>query len=242
MSRPIVGVAADLAAVAGGSRRRVFAYDTYLAALDAAGLDTVILSPTIGDAGRLLRQIDGVLIPGGDDLDPALWGEAPVAGSILSADERTSGDLTLVRMARGERIPFLGVCLGMQTLNVACGGSLIQDLTGESGSTVRHQGDGKGHSLVSHDIHIVAGTILAGLVGMQTAGVQSSHHQAPRRIGSGLVVSARSDDGVTEALEDPAQPFCLGVNWHPEEDRASALSKRLLAGFSTACHARRLRR
>ena len=168
------------------------------------------------DLGQLLDRVDGLLLTGGRDLDPAAYGEEPHASNDPANPERTASDLALARLAVERRYPILAVCLGLQTLNVAFGGSLWQDLPSQHPSDVTHRRPLAEHARLAHTVEIVEGSLLHRAVGRTRLEVNSTHHQAVRNIGRGLVATAVAPDGVVEALELPDLPFCLGVQWHPE--------------------------
>ena len=158
--------------------------------------------------------VDALVLTGGPDLDPRLYGQDRHPETLVVHEDRDRGELSLLAAAEERDMPVLGICRGMQLLNVARGGDLQQhvpDVTPDPGA---HKAVGR---FAQHDVETVAGTRLAAILG-ERAHVHSSHHQAPAAIGRGLTVSARAPDGVVEGLEDPARRFSLGVLWHPEEN------------------------
>ncbi len=179
--------------------------------------------PLLDDDLETLREIyerlDGVLIPGGVDMDPAQYGEAPhpALGNLDPARDRV--ELQLARWAIADGKPVLGLCRGLQVINVACGGSLWQDLAAQRPESHKHDffpPAGYAREHLAHEVRVVAGSRLRALVGVDRLPVNSMHHQAVRRLGAGLVASATADDGVVEALEGAGTPFLVGVQWHPE--------------------------
>jgi gamma-glutamyl-gamma-aminobutyrate hydrolase PuuD len=231
--KPLVGVAPDFLPARGWTKLTV--YDLYLRALREAGAISVVLEPEAAQIPEQLALVDGIVLPGGDDLDPALWGEEPHERHDPSDPRRTCYELALSAACVAGDVPFLGICLGMQTLNVALGGSVIQDLDQEA---VRHQ-DLEDDLDLRHDVEVEAGSLLAACLTSGAGGaisVNSYHHQAPGRLGTGLAVSARAPDGVIEALEHPGLRYCLGVQWHPDADPGSAP---IFSAFVEACAARR---
>lgn len=166
----------------------------------------------------LLDRVDGVLLTGGKDMDPVHFKEErhPTCERILP--DRSSSELLLTRSAVKRKTPILGICLGLQTLNVAMGGSLYQDIPTMQPSDVRHRQTEQERHSVAHPVDVVAGSLLQKVFGgASRLNVNSIHHQAAKAIGDGLVVSARAEDGIVEGLEHPGLPFCLSVQWHPED-------------------------
>jgi gamma-glutamyl-gamma-aminobutyrate hydrolase PuuD len=235
--RPLVGVTCDLLRVRDAFKFTT--YDRYVNALRAAGARVVMLPPVAEEAASHVELVSGVVLVGGDDIDPALWGGAVDPALVIpSAPQRTAYELALVRRAAEQDLPVLGVCLGLQTLNVARGGSLR---TGLAQAPVRHPKRAPG-DLSCHHVDVEAGSLLARALELQPGGrvdVNSSHRWAVDRVGEGLHASAVAEDGVIEALEDPAQRFCLGVQWHPEVGAdGDDVSRRLFAAFVRACAGR----
>ncbi|MGV9800792.1 gamma-glutamyl-gamma-aminobutyrate hydrolase family protein [Mycobacterium sp. NPDC003449] len=190
----------------------------YLDGVNLAGGTVVLLPPQPADeraAERVLDGVDGLVITGGRDVDPAAYGQRRHPSTDEPAGHRDAWEFALVRAALRRGIPLLGICRGAQVLNVALGGTLHQHLPDVLGHT-RHQ---QGNAVFStSSVHTVQGTRLAALIGA-TSDAQCYHHQAIDRLADGLVASARdSADGVIEAIE-PADGdrFVLAVQWHPEE-------------------------
>lgn len=233
MSAPVVGVTIDFLPARGWSKYTV--YDRYVHALRAAGALPIILPPEPAEIPRQLDLVDGVVLPGGDDLDPSLWGEEPVGGLIPSDPRRTAHELALVAACLDHDVPLFGVCLGLQALNVARGGSIVQALP--PGPVTHH--DAALDCGLRHDAELVAGTRLAAAMDRPDGGVisiNSFHRQAPGRVGDGLIVCARARDGVIEALEHPERRFAVGVQWHPDVDHATDEgSAALWRSFVAAC-------
>lgn len=178
----------------------------YAKAVSAAGLEPVpLLPPGPGS----LEGLDGLLVSGGSDLNPALYGQSRQPESDDPDDERDRMELALTREALEAGLPLLCICRGMQLLNVALGGDLIQHLSQE-GHLARGVDD-------AHSITPEPDTVLARITGTAPYTVNSRHHQAVRRVGTDLVIAARAPDGIVEALEIPGRRFVVGVQWHPEE-------------------------
>jgi putative glutamine amidotransferase len=167
-------------------------------------------------AHQLVALADALVISGGGhDVDPALYGEERLPACGAPNAERTDFELLLLRAAEARDLPVLGICGGLQLLNVARGGSLFQDLPTQRPGPVEHTMQGA-KTRTCHAVVVHPGTRLAAIVGAGRVGVNSTHHQAIKAVGRGLVVSAHADDGLIEAVEDPDRAFCIGVQWHPE--------------------------
>jgi putative glutamine amidotransferase len=200
----------------------------------AGGLPLVapaFTDPATVDAA--LAAVAGVLLIGGPDYHPDAYGGRPQPADQLMDRRRHDADLLLARTALARWLPVFGICGGLQLLVIARGGALIQDLPSDLPAAIPHTATGEG--ICTHPVAVVPGSRLAGLVGAGPLSVNSYHHQAalPGRTG-GLVVSATAPDGVIEAVEDPALPFCLGVQWHPERLADQPASRALFAGLVAA--------
>jgi putative glutamine amidotransferase len=182
-----------------------------------------------------LDGVDGLLLTGGDDVDPAIYGETPHPTYDVSEPGRDAFEIDLVRRALAADVPVLAICRGLQVLNVALGGTLIQDIPSEPAALLQHDADGPPTTL-AHTVAVAPGSCLAALVGPgETRAVNSRHHQSIRALGQGLVVTATSPDGIIEAAEVPAARFCLGVQWHPEDFHLTGEFDGLFDGFVSAC-------
>ncbi|MCU0316858.1 MAG: gamma-glutamyl-gamma-aminobutyrate hydrolase family protein [Fimbriimonadaceae bacterium] len=201
----------------------------YVEQVVAAGGVPVLIPPG-SDPIALAEILDGWLIPGGNDLDPSLWGESLHPEAELEFAKRTETELGLWRAVSPD-LPVFGICYGCQFINVARGGSLEQhlpDLVGED----RHRGD------PMQTYAIKTGSKLREIIGADTASGRSWHHQAVKSLGEDLVVTATHEDGTIEALEDPGDRWIVGVQWHPERSETEDTPK-LFASFIAAAAAYR---
>ncbi len=225
MIKPIIGIGSDVQSPS-GERERAFTYLTYVEAVRRAGAIPVLIPPQPENAEELMRELDGFLLAGGEDCDPAAYGEERHPTVTETMDERRqANDLALAGAAREQGVPMLGICLGMQVMNVAAGGTLLQDIDTQHDTEIRHASDPADRA--RHDVIVEKGTKLANVISAGETNVNSSHHQAVRKVGQGLRVTALAPDGIVEGVEDPRHPFYLGVQWHPEdmtgEDSATSL-------------------
>lgn len=222
--KPIILVTPDIETVdtRRGPAQRYVGPREYLDAIVDAGGAPVLVPYAVDALDALVAVAHGVVLSGGAfDVDPALFGEAPHEKLGTLKPDRTKTEVALYEKATQRGLPLLGVCGGMQLVNVLRGGTLWQDLPSQAPSHVPHEQAGPKHE-AAHDVAVVAGTRLAALVGATKLGVNSTHHQAVRALAPGLAASAVADDGVVEAFEDPARPFFVGVQWHPEAMRDAA--------------------
>lgn len=232
MSKPIIGIGSDVQHVQ-GERDRAFNYMTYTEALRKAGAIPVMIPPQPENAVEIVWGLDGILLAGGEDCDPALYDEPRHPTVTDTMDERRqSNDVALARAARERGIPTLGICLGMQVMNVAAGGSLVQDIDSAIETEIQHVS--KPEDRARHDVIIEQGTKLAEILPEIELNVNSSHHQAIARVGEGLKVTAHAPDGVVEGLEDPKLPFYVGVQWHPEDMMGEDSAEKLFGAFLKA--------
>jgi putative glutamine amidotransferase len=230
-SKPIIGIGCDLAPHT-DKRTRAFAYTTYTESLRRAGAVPVIIPPQPENAAEIIDGLDGILLAGGYDCDPAVYGEETHPSVEPMDPQRQENDLALARMARHRGIPTLGVCLGMQVMNVAAGGTLIQDIDSQVRTDIGHVSPPDAR--IRHDVTVEEGTRLAGIVREQELTVNSSHHQAVKDVGDGLRVAAVAPDGIVEGIEDPQHPFYLGVQWHPEDMNGEESAGAIFGAFIDA--------
>jgi putative glutamine amidotransferase len=215
--------------------------DDYVASVAQAGGDPLVLE-TSDDPAAALDRIDGLLLTGGADVDPALYGDAPHPTTDIDA-ERDRLEVPLSQGALVRDLPVLAICRGVQVLNVAAGGSLIQDIPSDIDTTLDHTVN-EPKSAIAHPVQVTPGSRLAAALAtdahVTSCGVNSRHHQAVRTVAPSFVVSAVSPDGIVEAIERPASTFCLGVQWHPENFHRTGEFAPLFDAFVRAARARAL--
>jgi putative glutamine amidotransferase len=216
---PIIGITSTSIQTDSGSWR-TGQNQAYVDALVRAGAAPVLI-PNLADRARLRplhELLDGLLLSGGGDMDPACFGESRHEKCGLPDAARDETELLLIRWAMDEGRPLLAICRGIQVLNVALGGSLYQDIGAQVPGSERHSwaSDVPRHQTV-HTVSIEPDSRLARIVGTTSLPVNSFHHQALKDVASGLVVTAQAADQIVEAVEAPGHPFAIGVQWHPEE-------------------------
>jgi putative glutamine amidotransferase len=203
-----------------------------------AGGEVQILDYGSNPPADVVRQVDGVLLAGGGDVLPSIYGEMAHASFSAAEPGRDEYELELVRRVLEGDLPLLAICRGIQVLNVARGGTLLQDIPAEIPSSVDHDVR-EPRFAIAHEIWISGGSMLDRLMSeivedTEACPVNSRHHQAVKALGTGLVTTATAPDGVIEAVEDPSRRFCLGVQWHPENFYRTGEFRPLFEGFIAA--------
>jgi putative glutamine amidotransferase len=207
----------------------------YMRAIARAGGLPVVMAPLPDAAcGDLVKRFDGILIPGGPDVDPANYGRDPHPGLGPTWPELDRFEIAVVHEAERLDKPVLAICRGMQLMNVAHGGTLYQHLPDEPGTDLPHRKANLGDPVVMHDVLIEPDSLVARSLGVERAQVNSYHHQAPRRVGEGLRRVAWTEDGIVEGLEVPDAEFVLGVQWHPEAMQDAPVQQRLFDALVAA--------
>jgi putative glutamine amidotransferase len=215
MTAPVVALTATTKEIDGIQRVRL--NEAYVHAVREAGLTPVIVPPLAPhELEPIIAVVRGVVLTGGEDVDPSAYG-AENRGSNPPHRDRDQFELALVRLAHERNLPTLAICRGIQVVNVALGGTLVQDIPTECPSTINHdQSDER--ALRVHDVYVESGSKLGNAVGATKIVVNSSHHQAVAGVAEGLVVTGRSPDGIIEGVEWQGDFWwMLGVQWHPEE-------------------------
>ena len=216
----------------------------YLDALKDAGAVPRVLDPDRDAAPGILDQCQGLLLTGGADVDPALYADPERHPTTVVDRGRDDYELALTRAALDRGLPILAICRGVQVLNVAAGGTLVQDLPSCWPAGLPHRGGAPDE--VAHAVEVRTGTRLEQLLGDRLdddhrLGVNSRHHQSVKDLAPGFRVSAAAPDGVVEAIEKLDAPFCVGVQWHPENFWRTGAFAELFQGFVQAAGARQRR-
>jgi len=227
-SRPVIGLctALERAQWSVWDAQAALVPMSYLAAVRRGGGLALLLAPDpalVAEPDEALDVLDGLLLIGGADIDPATYGAEPHPETSETVPERDAFEIALAERAIERGIPLLGICRGMQLMNVARGGTLHQHLPEQFGhhEHLRARGSFDG---ADHDVRLTPGSLAARAAGEELHGTKSHHHQGVDRLGEGLVVTGVAElDGLPEAIEVPGDGFALGVQWHPEADERSRL-------------------
>jgi len=226
VGRPVVGITAY------AEQARWGAWDlpaaliplAYVQKVEEAGARPLLVPPSEQGVEETLDALDGLILSGGADLDPELYGAEPHPETAGLRPERDRGELALLTAALARDMPVLAICRGSQILNVARGGDLVQHLPEVVGGEQHKETPGV---FAEHDVTVEPGTTLGSLLG-ERAPVKSHHHQGFGRVGEGLRPVAWAEDGTLEAVEDPGRRFAVGVLWHPEAGEDAALFRALV--------------
>jgi putative glutamine amidotransferase len=216
--------------------------EDYVASVEQSGARARVLD--VSESPRaLIDTLDGVLLTGGGDIDPVLYGEERHPTVEDAEPGRDEFEIDLARRARAADMPLLAICRGAQVLNVAAGGTLVQDIPSAVDTDLSHSLQNP-KDCIAHPVQITRGSRLHAALGARvdaacTCRVNSRHHQSVGRIGKELVASAVAPDGVVEAIEDPTAGFCVGVQWHPENFWRTGEFRPLFDAFIEAARSRR---
>jgi putative glutamine amidotransferase len=228
-SRPLIGICAGLTDAKWGawSQPAVLLPSNYVEAIQHAGGFAVMIPPDpelVEDPDQALARLDALILAGGNDIDPTAYGAEPHPETeTTTVPERDATEIALARRALELELPLLGICRGMQVMNIALGGTLLQHVPDKVGHSDHRRTPGSFED-ADHDVHLVPGSLAARVAGEEIHGTKSHHHQAVDELGEGLEITGWSAlDDLPEAIELPDRRFALGVQWHPEADATSPL-------------------
>ncbi len=204
---------------------------------EAGGLPLLIPNMAPEMAGAYLTRMDGLVLSGGLDVDPHYYGEEPLPDLGKIDIVRDEFELELVKVVKEAGVPILAICRGIQVMNVAFGGTLIQHIPAQVEGALKHEQSAIRDDAVSQSIDIVEGSQLHEIAGTTRTRVNSFHHQSVKRVAEGFQVTATTLDGVIEGIEDPNHPYCVGVQWHPERRPHDPLTQGLFASHVEAARA-----
>ncbi len=223
MKRPLIGITTAVRASESSGLVTLAAYVRNVEAVERAGGLPVLVPSTLNEETlrALYERLDGVLLPGGGDIRPEYWGEAPHPKANSFDPDRDRTEIMLARWAVADDLPIMGICRGHQVFNVALGAALVQDIESERADALKHDNFYPSpRDLRAHTVAIDESSRLRALLGVSQIEVNSLHHQAVRQAPAGLKVTALSPDGIIEATEIPDKRFALTVQWHPEDLQA----------------------
>ena len=235
MARPVIGIctAFEKASWSVWHLDAALLPMNYIEAVQRAGGLAVLLPPDealVEDPDELLDRLDGLILAGGTDIDPSNYGEPRDPHTVDTIPARDRFEIALTRAAIARDLPLLGICRGMQLINVACGGTLIQHLPDRYGHEEHRRVVGSFDGS-EHEVTLTEGSLAQAATGQSLHTTKSHHHQGVDRLGAGLLVSGVSalEDDLAEAIEVPGKSFVLGVQWHPEADESSTVIATLVA-------------
>jgi putative glutamine amidotransferase len=239
MGRKIVGITCGTRAATETESARQNLNRSYVWAVEQAGGVPIILPVTTEPEviARYLGVLDGLLLSGGVDIDPSCYGQEPHPQLGEVDTDRDATELPLLRQALAEDVPIFAICRGIQSLNVAMGGTLYQDLPAQFPSDIQHYQSkiGKPRHEFMHEISLAPDTRLRSVIEAECMPVNSFHHQALLDVAEGLIVTAHAPDGVIEAVESPTHRYLVGVQFHPEDTApCDENSRRLFSAFVRA--------
>ncbi|WJY26094.1 MULTISPECIES: gamma-glutamyl-gamma-aminobutyrate hydrolase family protein [Sporosarcina] len=230
--KPIIGITSDI-----DENGETWVKADYSRAILKAGGLPVVLPAGLEDIDAICSRIDGLLLTGGEDVGPLVYGEEPEANLGKTAPERDDMELALARCAIGKDMPVLGICRGQQVLNVALGGTIHQHIYSDlDGPLLQHKQQAD-RNYPTHTVDVKEGSRLAEYAQGSELRVNSLHHQAVHDVPEPLIVTATAKDGIIEALESTEHRYVMSVQWHPEalSNRDDPAALRLFEGFIEAC-------
>lgn len=230
--RPVIGITCGEDISSG----RVFLPQAYIESVKEAGGIPLLLPPVFcADYAPILKRIEGLLLSGGVDVDPVYFNEEPLPALGEITPGRDQFEVSFVRQLLKRDLPILAICRGIQVLNIAAGGSVMQDIPSQIKDSIKHSQDAP-RSYPTHKVNLISGTKLYQIYERLSIRVNSFHHQAVKHPGSGFIATAWAADGVIEAIESEKHSFVVGVQWHPEcMVRTDGETRKLFSTFVEAC-------
>lgn len=226
--RPLIGITMDIKDTERGLYQYI--HKNYLDAIEMSG-GTPLALPILNNEESIktiAQAIDGLILSGGGDIHPSYYGEDVMAKIYPTPHDRVDFELSLLKEVMKKRKPILGICYGMQLINVAMEGNLYQDIKRQVPRSRDHR--------KNHSIKILPETRLSKIMdGVEAIVVISTHHQAIKEIGKNLTITAEADDGIIEAIEMEDYPLLIGVQWHPEKEIGDSFTKKLMSSFIKTC-------
>jgi putative glutamine amidotransferase len=235
MAKPLIGICPNIRP----TRRRGDAYFLLASYVDLVSRNGAMpailpLASTLEEARETVGRFDGLVLTGGSDLEPSRYGQTARHPALIGHEARNASDLFYARAAQERGTPTLGICLGIQVMNVEFGGSLLQHIPEDLPGALEHEEENEDSDAPEHAVAIEPDTRLARILGEGGGLVNSFHHQSIDHIAPGFRVAARSPDGVVEAIERIDHPFYIGIQWHPERMPDAPLTRRLMGAFLDA--------
>jgi len=233
--KPLIGICPNIRP-AGRRGDAYFLLASYVDLVSRSGAMPAILPlvTTLEEAREAVGRFDGLVLTGGRDLEPKRYGQTARHPALLGSEARNASDLYYARAAQERGTPTLGICLGIQVMNVEFGGSLLQHIPEDLPGALEHEEENEDSDAPEHPVSIEPDTRLARILGEGGGLVNSFHHQSIDRVAQGFRVAARSPDGVIEAIERIDHPFYIGIQWHPERMPDAPLTRRLMGAFLDA--------
>ena len=231
--KPVIGITTDVEK----DQRNVLKNAYVQAVIRAGGLPVIVPVGIEEDASQLVAMLDGLLLSGGHDINPMLFNEEPHAYLEEVSPSRDSNELELARQMLKTGKPILGICRGLQILNVAVGGTLYQDLHKQNEGTIIQHLQKAPDAHPSHYVQVEKGSLLESVVGNERIQVNSYHHQSLKDVPPVFKITGVASDGIVEAIESTDEQFVLGVQWHPEllATKGDAVSLRIFERFLGEC-------
>ena len=215
--KPLIGLTLDLENNKSYSKFPWYAIrQNYCSAISNMGGIPIPLVYDINSINTMVEKLDGFVITGGAfDINPSYFSEKKKFKTVVTKEDRTEYEIRLCNKVLKKNLPLLGICGGQQLMNIVYGGSLIQDINKEVDTNIKHEQPNP-RNQTSHTVNIKKNTFLSTIIKKRKINVNSAHHQAVKRVGSGLNVNAVASDGIIEGIEDKSLNFCVGLQWHPE--------------------------